>query len=68
MSALQWRTAIDLCLIAEMIPAPDNPARLLSRLTGVRVAVQGSVLYVDTVQGIFAIPVASILFVAYSRN
>ncbi|MHA6758618.1 hypothetical protein [Streptacidiphilus sp. PAMC 29251] len=68
MSALQWRTATDLHLIAEIIPAPDDPARRLARLTDVRVAVRGSVFYVDTVQAVFAIPVASILFVAYLRT
>jgi hypothetical protein len=65
LSALQWRIASDLQLIAEIIPAPDDPARLLDHLSDVRVAARGMVLYVDTDRGVFAIPVASVLSVAY---
>ncbi len=65
MSALQWRIATDLQLIAEIIPAPQDPARRLAHLTDVRIAADGSVLYVDTTQEVFAIPVASVVFVAY---
>jgi hypothetical protein len=67
LTALQWRTATDLHLIAEIIPAPDDPGRRLDRLSGVRVAAHGSVLYVDTAREVFAIPVASVLFLAYQR-
>jgi hypothetical protein len=68
LSALQWRVATDLRLVAAIIPAPEGPARLLDRLADVRVAAHGTVLYVDTAQGVFAIPVASVLFVAYQRG
>ncbi|MFC1419461.1 hypothetical protein [Streptacidiphilus cavernicola] len=68
MSALQWRVAADLQLIAEIIPAPHDPGRRLDRLTDVRIAADGLVLYVDTEQDVFAIPVASVVFVAYRRT
>ncbi len=67
MTALQWRIATDLQLIAEIIPAPDDSGRRLDRLSGVRVAAYGPVLYVDTAKEVFAIPVASVLFLAYQR-
>ena len=67
MSALQWRTATDLHLIAEIIPDPADPGRRLDRLTDVRVAAQGSFLYVETARGVFVIPVASVLFLTYHR-
>ena len=68
MSALQWRIATDLHLIGEIIPAPDDPDRRLDRLTDVRVAAHGMVLYVDTDHEVFAIPVASVVYVAYQRT
>ena len=68
MSALQWRTATDLHLIGEIIPAPGDPGRRLDRLTDVRVAAHGLVLYVDTDHEVFVIPVASVVYVAYQRT
>lgn len=78
MTTLQWRTASDLHLIAGIIPKPGDPSELLDRLTDVRIAVSGSVLYVDPAPApggeaadgaqVFAIPVASVLFLAYRQT
>lgn len=68
MSLLQWRTATDLHLIAEIIPDPTEPGRHLDRLTDVRVAAHGLVLYVDTVREVFAIPVASVVYLSYTPS
>jgi hypothetical protein len=76
MTALQWRTASDLRLIAKIIPDPRNPAELLDRLTDVLVAGHGRVLYVDPRQqsdrdrpgvnaDVYAIPSASVVFLTY---
>ncbi|MFC1406898.1 MULTISPECIES: hypothetical protein [Streptacidiphilus] len=80
MTALHWRTARELRLIAKIIPDPHNPGECLDRLADVRVAASGSVLYVDTQATgqdergappgagdpeVYAIPSSSVIFLAF---
>ncbi|TDU03687.1 hypothetical protein EDD99_2127 [Streptomyces sp. 846.5] len=69
MTALHWRTARELRLIAKIIPDPRHPGECLDRLADVRVAASGPVLYVDTRGAaepeVYAIPSSSVIFLAF---
>lgn len=80
MTALHWRTARELRLIAKIIPDPRHPGECLDRLADVRVAASGTVLYVDARASgeddrglrpgavdreVYAIPSSSVIFLAF---
>ncbi|WP_042393559.1 hypothetical protein [Streptacidiphilus carbonis] len=76
MTALHWRTARELRLIAKIIPDPGHPGECLDRLADVRVAALGPVLYVDArptgtrdpdaaEPGVYAIPSSSVVFLSF---
>ena len=77
MTALHWRTARELRLIAKIIPDPRHPGECLDRLADVKVAASGPVLYVDAGRTgeddrnvaepeVYAIPSSSVIFLAFS--
>jgi hypothetical protein len=76
MTALHWRTARELRLIAKIIPDPRHPGECLDRLADVPVAASGPVLYVDarptgeddrgaTGPEVYAIPSSSVIFLSF---
>jgi hypothetical protein len=76
MTALHWRTARELRLIAKIIPDPRHPGECLDRLADVEVAASGPVLYVDARRAgevdrsaaepeVYAIPSSSVIFLAF---